>query len=131
MDTSKATQYAAPLVRYGMAAVFLLFGILQWTAPATFFGYLPSWVTFIDANTLVLLNGTFDFLLGALLAIGVFTRITALIAAVHVFGIAITIGWNDVAIRDIGIACACASIAFQGPDQFCYDGRSRNSKKKQ
>src|SRR3989338_10098260 len=130
---------AALAVRISLAFVFLWFGLNQLFAPESFVGYLPQWVmphqggmmgpmmmhvynANFQVSYFVILNGIFDSLIGFLLLIGLYTRIAALVAALHLLFIAFSLGYNDIAIRDVGLAIAAFSLVFSGAGKLrkCY-----------
>jgi uncharacterized membrane protein YphA (DoxX/SURF4 family) len=76
-----------------------------------------------SAEAIVLLNGGFEVVFGLLLAAGFFTRIVALILALHVFALAYEIGYNDIGVRDFVLGIATLSLCFFGPDQYTIDKR--------
>ena len=131
--------YSAAVLRISMSLLFLWFGINQLIFPQTFLGYLPSWA-FSDqqgmgqtmhlavtnlggAYTLIFFNGFFEIVLGLLLLAGIFTRIVAFVLAVHLFGIAFTLGYNDIAVRDFTLSMATLVVAINGHDKLCFDKR--------
>jgi uncharacterized membrane protein YphA (DoxX/SURF4 family) len=118
--------YAPVLVRCGIGLVFLVFGIWQWIDPAAWYGYLPPSLPFGWAqNTAVLLNGTFDCMIGLLLILGLLTRVAAVLGALHVFGLALMLGVSDVSVRDAGIGIVLLGVALYGPDELCLDRKLR------
>ena len=130
MDLNKAgKKYAPILVRYALSFVFLWFGLSQLADQASFLGYLPQWTYHlpIAPSTFVLLNGAFETLLGVLLACGLFTRAAALLLGLHLVGIAVSLGYNDIAIRDVGLALATLAIFLQGSDDWCLERRWKGS----
>jgi uncharacterized membrane protein YphA (DoxX/SURF4 family) len=118
MDLSRYARYAPALVRYALALVFLTFGIMQLVDAGSWLGYVPSFVP-IDARTAVYLNGVADAVFGILLALGVWTRIVALLAALHLLGITLSLGFNEIAVRDFGLSLALISVVLHGPDALC------------
>ena len=70
-------------------------------------------------------NGIVDATIGLLLLVGFYTRIAAFIAALHLLGIAISLGYNDIAIRDIGLAIMAASLVFSGAGPLSFDSRQK------
>lgn len=112
----KIQEYAIPLLRYALALLFVTFGIEQLARPDYWIGYLPSWAAGLPAETLILMNGTLDLLLGLLLALGIGTRIVAGIAFLHMAGTAASLGYNDVAIRDWALSLTALALALHGPD---------------
>ncbi len=121
-----ARDYAPVAVRLGVSIVFLLLGIDQFVHTTAWTGYLPQWfIDFLPAwqtpEKFMIVNAMFDCLLGLLLLIGVFTRIVAVIAVLHLTGVIITIGYTDIAIRDIGILLGALAVALYGSDRWCLE----------
>lgn len=112
------------IARYGLGIVFFLFGIMQWLDPASWFGYLPvHGVLGLSDTALVFMNGTFDLFLGALLLAGLFTRVAAGLAALHLAGVIMFLGFNDVAVRDFGLLVVALAVLWNGADEWCADMR--------
>lgn len=61
---------------------------------------------------IVLANGTFDMVMGALIAMNLFTRIVALLAAIHILFITFEIGFNEIGMRDFGLSMATFALFF-------------------
>ena len=123
MDLNKYKQYAPAVLRIALALVFLWFGLNEiinteaWTIWLPQFAYnLP-----IAPTTLVLINGIFEVIFGGLLLFGLFTRITAFLLFIHLLGIVFSVGYNGVAIRDLGLSLAIFSVFLSGPDKWCLD----------
>ena len=113
-------KYGPLILRLGLAFVFIWFGINQLISPEGFFGYVPNFLS-NQINLIILLNGIFDTIIGLALLIGFKVRIITLIKSVQLTAIIITLGYNDVAIRDIGILFAGISLFFLGPDEWTLD----------
>ncbi len=127
---SQSQKYAPVLLRISLALVFLWFGINQILFPQDFIGYLPDFVfqpqqgmmgmmnamvSYLpqQAYSLLLINGSIEIILGILLLlIGLFTRFASLILAFHLLIIAFSLGYNDVAIRDFGLALATSQSSY-------------------
>ncbi len=114
------------VLRLGLAFVFIWFGITQLQHPLQWISFLPGWVASlpVSATSFVLLNGLFEIVAGTLLAIGAWTRLAALLLSIHLFGIALSMGYNAIAIRDIGLAIAALAIAVGGAGQFSLDEKA-------
>lgn len=139
-------KYSADIVRIAVSLVFLWFGISQIANPESFLGYIPQWLysqepqtmmhglmRFMQAvpnfvYTLIFLNGIFETIFGALLLMGYFTRIVAFLLALHLFGIAFSLGYNDIAVRDFGLALAALSLVFSGSGELSLDNKLRKKK---
>ena len=123
-----ARDYAPLIVRLGAGIVFLLIGIDQMIHTSAWVGYLPNWFTnFLPSwqtpEGFMYVNGIFDSSLGLLLLLGVFTRFIAVLATLHLTGVVITLGYNEVAIRDIGILLSALAVALFGSDRWCLERR--------
>jgi uncharacterized membrane protein YphA (DoxX/SURF4 family) len=114
------------LTRIGVAVVFLVFGVWQFVDPVSWYGYLPASLPFgLSPATALYLNGALDVLLGVALILGIFARIVAIIAAVHLAIITSTLGWNDVTVRDLGLVIVLLGVAIYGTDRWCLEKKFR------
>lgn len=123
-DFLKKLQSFAPLVlRVGLGLVMLWFGTQQLRDTLSWVGYLPDFVSSLPVSeiTFVKMNGIFEVVFGLLLIAGFYARIVALLLALHLFGIASTVGYNDVGVRDFGLSMALFSIAFHGAGAYSFD----------
>ncbi len=124
MKIGSYKQYAPVVLRIGIALLMLWFGFTNVFSPNTLIGYLsPSIAHFtpFSSLTVMVINGMFEVLFGVLLLIGVFTRTASLLTALHIFGIAIILGYNDIAIRDYALAAASFAVFLNGADRYCLD----------
>lgn len=120
MSSGGTKRYAPLVLRLGLSLVFLWFGINQLISPDMFFGYVPSWMA-INPSTLIFVNGIFETVVGVMLLLGILTRLCAFAFIVHLMVIIIGLGYNDVAIRDVGLLLATLSVFLQGSDAWCLD----------
>ncbi len=110
--------------RIGLSLVFLWFGFNQLMYPLNWIGWVPQGMTgMIDVYTLVFINGLFEIIFGALLLIGLFTRVASGLLALHLLGITFTIGFNEIGIRDLGLTLALVSVFLHGPDAWCLGAK--------
>lgn len=111
------------LLRYGMATVFLWFGFSQLHNPSSWTAFLPSWVSMIpiSENNFVQLNGLFEVVAATLLLIGGYVRIAAFLLALHLLGIALSIGITSTGVRDFGLTIASFALAGLGAGKFSVD----------
>jgi uncharacterized membrane protein YphA (DoxX/SURF4 family) len=114
---------APAVVRIGIALVFLYFGLSQLRDPAQFVGWLPESVSaiFVDPSFIIVLNGAFEVFFGALLLLGVYTRLSAFLLAAHLAAITFDIGWGQIGVRDFGLTMAALGIALYGDDDYTID----------
>jgi len=120
MNFDKYSIYAPALVRVSLSLVFLWFGVNQLIDAETFIGYVPDFLGEY-ASTLVLLNGIFETFFGLLLIVGYYTRFVAAVLGFHLLSIAAGLGYNDIAVRDYGLALITFSVVLGGSDVWCLD----------
>jgi uncharacterized membrane protein YphA (DoxX/SURF4 family) len=58
---------------------------------------------------------------GALLLLGLYTKLAAFVLALHLYGIAFSLGFNDLGVRDFGLASATLAVFLHGADKWCLD----------
>ncbi|HIG96540.1 TPA: DoxX family membrane protein [Candidatus Woesearchaeota archaeon] len=127
MDLKSMHRYAPLVLRLAMSFVVLWFGFTQLVAPQTFMGYMPSWMPMMGPMmhmqpvSFITFNAVFEIIFGFLLLLGFFTRIAAFLLFLHIFFIGINFGYNDIAVRDIGLSLATLAVCLQGPDAWCLD----------
>ena len=120
----KMKEYAPVVVRIALSLVMLWFGTQQLIQTSMWEGLIPSWATSLSglsAPILVTLNGAFEVIFGTALLLGIFTRITALLLALHLIGITFTMGYTSIGVRDFGLTFALLSVALYGPDVFTLE----------
>lgn len=121
MKTKNLTKYAAPVLRIGMSLIFFWFAINQFLDPEVWEGFIPSQLTDIlniSARNFVLANATFEIIFAGLLLLGIYVRFAALLLALHLGGIVFSLGYNAIAIRDLGLMFSTFAIFLHGPDQI-------------
>ena len=106
-----------------MALVFLYFGTQQLLNPRNWIGFLPDFTSAlpIEPNTLIIINGISEIILGILLIAGLFTRIVSFLLFIHMISISISIGFTATGVRDFGLAIATLIVFLNGKDQYCLD----------
>lgn len=148
INVDKYKEYAPIVIRIGISFVFLWFGISQLISPEYFLGYTPQWISSHSLETVhehpfqfmhyiatpsinatIMANGIFETLLGLFLLLGIFTRIASLLLAVHLFFITLSLGYNDIAIRDFGLSIAAFSIFLYGHDKWSLDNKIKKLSK--
>jgi len=120
-------EIASVILRLGVSFVFLTFGIWQLINPTSWIGYVPGYVygLGISVSLVVILNGILDLLIGVSLVSGIYLRFFSVLGILRLFLIIFSLGWNDVAVRDIGLAVALIAIYLNGEDGWCFN-RWRN-----
>ena len=122
-------KYSGTVLRVGLAIVMLWFGSQQLMDPDLWLSFLPSWTSSlpISQTTFVLLNGWFEVAAGLLLLVGLYTRIMALLLALHLLGIVFSVGYTAIAVRDFGLTVALFSIFLHGQSAYSLDERLSKS----
>ena len=117
-------KYAPAVLRIGIALVFLWFGTQQIINPDMWVGYIPEWLVGIfslSALKLVYFNGVFEIFFASALLLGYFTRVSALLLALHMLDITYIVGFDAVGVRDFGLSIATIAIFMFGIDTFSLD----------
>ncbi len=119
METQKS---AVPMVilRIGLAAVILWFGASQLMQPDMWTSWVPGWtaVLGITPETIVFLNGLFEVATGAMLALGIFTRLVAAALTVHMAMIVFEIGLSAIGVRDFGLMIGFLALTLESEHRF-------------
>lgn len=126
--TMPASDHIGSLIlRLGLAALYLWFGLSQVTQPSDWISWVPVWTERlpVSATAIVIANGAFETVFGLFLAVGFQTRFAAALLAFHLYFITYEIGYNAVGVRDFAIATATLAVAFLGADRFTMDASWR------
>lgn len=113
------------ILRISLSLVFLYFGFSQIISPDEWSSLVPEFLAgkIITVNNLVVMNGILEITLGIFLLIGLYTRFSALVLALHLGFITLHLGFNPIGIRDFGLTIATLSIFFNGIDKWTVDYR--------
>jgi len=120
----KAKIYAPSVLRIGLALVFLWFGTDQLMNNQAWTAYIPQSVIDISnlsATTLVYVNGIFEIVFGTLLLLGLLTRFTAFVLALHMLDITYVVGFDSIGVRDFGLSIAAIAVWLYGADLLTLD----------
>ncbi len=115
--------FAPVVMRIALGLVMFWFGSQQITSPVSWIGYLPEWIDKLPISKMnfVYMNGLFELVFGALLIAGFYTRIVAGLLSLHLFGIAFSVGYNEIGVRDFGLSMALISIFLHGSSAWSLD----------
>lgn len=108
-------QWGLLVLRLGLAAMFLWFGFSQLLDGVNWVSWVPEWapaLLHIPPAMIVLLNGAFEVVAGALIACNILTRWAALALAAHLALITFEIGMTQIGVRDFGLTAATVALAF-------------------
>ena len=100
--------------------VFLYFGIDKFVHPILWVGFLPLWMNGmmgIENDAWIIIIGVLEVVLALLLIIpvSIIRKIGTILIALHLLGIIWQVGWNDVAVRDIGLMLSAVALFFLLP----------------
>jgi hypothetical protein len=104
--------HGSTILRVGLAFVFGCFAVFQVLSPLVYATYLPHSMQGAASTNYVYLNAAFDAFLCLTILFSFLPRIAPLLGAAHLLSISFVMGWNDVAVRDAGLAVACLSLIF-------------------
>ncbi len=124
MSGSTARAFAPVVLRLGLAMLYLWFGFSEVVDAASWLSWVPQWATdlsHLDAHTIVLLNGSFEVVAGALLAIGIAVRWMALLLALHMLLIVVDIGLTAIGMRDLALSISTLALSLGGSDWLSFD----------
>jgi uncharacterized membrane protein YphA (DoxX/SURF4 family) len=111
-------------LRIGIAFVIIWFSLQQFIQPNMWVGFIPDSIIKISPVgpiTLVHLNGALELVFGLSLMFGFFTRISALVLALHMADITYVVGYNSIGVRDFGLMIAVIAIFLNGTDYTTLD----------
>ena len=126
------------LLRIGTGVVFLWFGVAQLRDPDFGGAYLPEFVYKIGEQLGIIeferlftvIHGSIEVALASALIVGLFTRVAALLLALQLAAIVVTVymlAGSAIAIRDCGVLIATLVVFMNGPDHMSADswGKTR------
>lgn len=123
---NRFSQHAHIVIRLALAVLFIWFGILEGKNPGMWTGFVPHFVSDLvggNAAMLVYMNAWFEIVAGLCLLAGFQVRIVASLLALHLFGIAGSIGIGPLGLRDFTLSFAMLSVAIAGADAWSVDAR--------
>jgi len=132
MSNQRLKEIAPAVLRWGLAIVLFWFAYHQLTSASQWARMIPEWTSILFSNPekVVYLNAVAEIILGILLLIGLWTRIVAIIIALHLAQITFTVVGglsNPTGIRDFGLTVAAISIALNGSDKFSLDSKLKKN----
>lgn len=107
-------------LRLGLAAMFLWFGFSQLVDGLNWVSWVPEWAVntlHLPPAMIVLANGAFEVIAGALIAFNILTRWVALALALHLAVITVEIGMSQIGVRDFGLTMATLALSLLSSSQ--------------
>ncbi len=107
--------FANGLLTVGVVFVFGYFGIDKFVHPQLWIGWLPDWMSGLlgfSLNGWLSIIGFLEILFALMLLIPVraIRQAGAVLCALHLVGVLTQTGWNDIAVRDIGLLLMCLGL---------------------
>ena len=106
------------ILTFGLAAVFLWFGIDKFIDPNYWItAWVPQWIlkflsiVKVQPTEFIFLNGAFEILIGISLISGILSRFFAFLGALFILAVIVSVGLNEVTVRDIGLLGGLLAIA--------------------
>ncbi|MBS3149144.1 DoxX family protein [Candidatus Woesearchaeota archaeon] len=109
------------LLRIGLGIIFFWFGITKFTNVQDWLRYIPPWLQSlipISMNLFLYIQGAIETLIGLFLILGIFVRKSAFLAALILIVIIITVGFNDISLRDFGLLMIAISLMILGQGKY-------------
>ena len=103
------------ILRQGLGITFLAIGILIWRDPELWGSFMQPWAKDLlisSVENTMKATAVIDMLVGLALILGVRTWIAAGFAAIHLAGVIVTVGFNDITVRDFGLLAASAALCW-------------------
>jgi len=104
-------------LRLGVGVTFVWIGIMIVQEPLSWAGYMDPWVLNLIPGSVeffMTVTGIIDIILGAFLVLNLFTNVVGYLVALHMVGILVGGGVNDVTVRDIAILAGGTAIGIDG-----------------
>lgn len=112
------------ILRVGVAITFLWIGVLIFKDPQAWGGFLQPWATNllpVPLGQAMVGTAILDILVGVVLLSGFFVWVAAAVGSIHLIIVLITVGINDVTVRDIGLLAATLALLaddFLGKNKY-------------
>lgn len=106
---------AAYILIADLAFVFAWFGIVKFTSPIDWIGFLPLWMDGLlgmPKEIWLVIMGVLEVLFAVMLLIPVrrVRQLGALFIVLHLVGVVSQVGFNDVGVRDIGLLLSSLAL---------------------
>lgn len=122
--TQKYHWLAPILLRAGVAVVFLIFGIDKFFHVNAWLAYVPPWLVLfipLDLTLFMHIQGGIEAVLGFLLLIGFWSRTVSFLCALHLAGIIVAVGYNEITVRDFGLFMATLALSLREQGKWSID----------
>lgn len=104
------------ILRIGLAITFFWIGVLIWKNPAGWATFIQPWAAALIPGSIVFAmqqTAVLDMAVGVLLLITPLVWLGALLGVLHLAIVLITVGVNDITIRDVGLLSATIALCIE------------------
>lgn len=101
------------ILRIGLAVTFIWIGLLIMKSPEAWASGIAPWARALIPGSIVMAmqaTALLDVAVGALFLIDVWVWLAALIGAIHIAIVLITVGVTDITVRDIGLLAGTLAL---------------------
>ena len=120
INYEKLKEYSPSITRISLSLVFLWFSVSQFINAEMWTGFLPNFLSSAsNPQIFIYINASFELVFGIFMLLGIFTRLSAFLLSLHLFSICLALGYNAIAIRDLGLAFATFAVFMNGNDKLC------------
>jgi uncharacterized membrane protein YphA (DoxX/SURF4 family) len=117
-------EYVPLILRIGLGIPFFWFGIDKFFNPIFWARFIPEYMKSlipISINSFMYLQGTIEVLVGIFLIIGLFTRITSYLSSIILIVVIISVGFNNISLRDVGLLSISISLIYLNSGKLSID----------
>ncbi len=118
-------QWLAPIfLRVGIGIVFFLFGIDKFFHVQNWIAYIPAWLPPyipMSLEMFMYIQGVVEAVLGLFLIIGFWSRTSAFFCAAILLVITVSMGYNELSIRDFGLFLGAAALVLREQTKWSID----------
>jgi len=124
-------KYPQLILRIGLGVVFFYFGIMKFFNPVFWASFIPVYIENllpISINLFLYIQGLVEVIIGLALIFGFYTRLFSFLTASILFVIMVSLGFNDVTVRDFGLFMMAVSLIISGAGELSLDNKIKSKK---
>ena len=124
-------KYPQLILRIGLGVVFFYFGIMKFFNPVFWTSFIPVYIENllpISINLFLYIQGLVEVIIGLALIFGFYTRLFSFLTASILFVIMVSLGFNDVTVRDFGLFMMAVSLIISGAGELSLDNKIKSKK---
>ncbi len=110
--TMTVSKHAHFVLRLGLAFVFGWFGVDKFLNVQAWYGWIPSWLTFVPQNPFLYVLGVVEVIVALFLLLNKYVRFASITCAAFLVGVVLSFGINEITVRDIGLIAMALALAL-------------------